>query len=509
MRPLSLTMSAFGPYAGEVTVDFSLFGTKGLYLITGDTGAGKTTIFDAICYALYGRASGSLRKDEMLRSKYAEPGTPTFVDLTFDVGGRTYRIRRNPEYERKARKGEGMTAEKAAVVLTLPDGRSVTRRKEVDEEIHNILKLTPDQFIGIAMLAQGDFMRVLTANTQERRTLFREIFQTGKYLELQETLKACAREKEEQLKDVRKDIDRQMGAIRYTEWISDTEDYESLKSGALPEKEAIAVLARYIDEEQQELKKQDHFLEESAEELNKLTVRAEREKERKKRQAELSLAEEELKRAKADTEKKKAAKEDSEKKLKEAQALSEKKRILLEKQEALEALEDHLDELRHSEEELKRAQESYKQAAERADALQQQALHYRKRFLDAQAGIMAAALEDGMPCPVCGALVHPDPAVLSDEVPEEADVQEKETAAERAREKARSLSEKAAAVRGGLENARTQILAETEKLFGEEMENEALQDSIESLPARIEAALEKNEEEIEKIPSEELYEQQK
>ena len=123
MRPLNLTMSAFGPYAGQTTVDFSALGTTGLYLITGDTGAGKTTIFDAITYALYGEASGTSREPAMFRSKYAAPETPTQVALTFAYGGQSYTVRRNPEYDRPARRGGGVTTQRADAELVMPDGR--------------------------------------------------------------------------------------------------------------------------------------------------------------------------------------------------------------------------------------------------------------------------------------------------------------------------------------------------------------------------------------------------
>ena len=124
MRPLELTMSAFGPYANEIVIDFNMLGTGGLYLITGDTGAGKTTIFDAIAFALYGEASGNNREVGMLRCKYADLHTPTFVELVFEFKGETYRIRRNPEYEKAKKHGEGTTTQKADVELVFPDGRN-------------------------------------------------------------------------------------------------------------------------------------------------------------------------------------------------------------------------------------------------------------------------------------------------------------------------------------------------------------------------------------------------
>lgn len=123
MRLNTLTMSAFGPYAGEQTIDFRRFGTNGLYLVSGDTGAGKTTIFDAIVYGLYGSVSGDVRETSMLRSRYADDRTPTFVKLTFEVNGQTYHVLRGPEYERPKARGTGTTKQKALCELTFEDGR--------------------------------------------------------------------------------------------------------------------------------------------------------------------------------------------------------------------------------------------------------------------------------------------------------------------------------------------------------------------------------------------------
>ncbi len=189
MRPLKLTLSAFGPYAGTVEVNLDQLGEKGLYLITGDTGAGKTTIFDAITYALYGQPSGVNREPSMFRSKYAELGTPTRVELIFSYRGKTYTICRSPEYERPSKKGEGTTMQKAEVELRLPDGRIITKTKEVNEEITRIIGLDRDQFAQIAMIAQGDFLKLLLADTKSRQDIFRNIFKTQYYQIFQERLK--------------------------------------------------------------------------------------------------------------------------------------------------------------------------------------------------------------------------------------------------------------------------------------------------------------------------------
>ena len=155
MRPVKLTMSAFGPYAGTVTLELDRLGRNGIYLITGNTGAGKTSIFDAITYALFGEASGDIRKSAQFRSQYAAPETPTEVSLEFDYDGKLYRVRRNPEYTRPKSRGEGVTVEKANAELYCPDGRIITKLKEVNKAIASVLGIDREQFRQIAMIAQG------------------------------------------------------------------------------------------------------------------------------------------------------------------------------------------------------------------------------------------------------------------------------------------------------------------------------------------------------------------
>ena len=185
MKPLQLTISGFGPYAGETTLDLAALGERGIYLITGDTGAGKTTIFDAIIFALYGEASGTNRDASMMRSKYADEDTPTFVDLTFLYSGKEYRIRRNPEYLRPKKRGKKtdgsveLTKERAEAELTMPDGEVITGAKVVTERVEILIGLTKNQFSQVAMIAQGDFLKLLLAPTTESAKIFRDIFKTG------------------------------------------------------------------------------------------------------------------------------------------------------------------------------------------------------------------------------------------------------------------------------------------------------------------------------------------
>lgn len=218
MRPLKLTISAFGPYAEEAVIDFEQFGGRGLYLITGDTGAGKTTIFDAIAYALYGEASGGVRRAEMFRSKYAKEDTPTYVKYAFEYCGKKYVVKRNPEYQRPKGRGVGYTTQKADAELIYPDGRSpVTKAKEVTRAVTELIGLDRRQFSQIAMIAQGDFQKLLFAGTEERSDIFRQIFGTGLYQRLQERLKEKVSQQGDLYDDLKKSIGQYMDNVAIEE----------------------------------------------------------------------------------------------------------------------------------------------------------------------------------------------------------------------------------------------------------------------------------------------------
>ena len=249
MRPLKLTIAGFGPYAGTQELDFTSLGRSGLYLITGDTGAGKTTIFDAITFALFGEASGGDRSADMLRSKYAKDADPTFVELTFAYGGKEYTVRRNPEYERAKTKGTGTTKQLAGAQLTYPDGHSVTKTKEVDQAVRDIIGLTREQFSQVAMISQGDFRKLLQADTKERQKIFRDIFGTGLYVSLQEQLKARVAELKAQREQANVSIRQDVEGIACHEDSLLAADVKKARENGLPMAEIQGLLARLLEED--------------------------------------------------------------------------------------------------------------------------------------------------------------------------------------------------------------------------------------------------------------------
>ena len=242
MRPLRLTLSAFGPYAAETTLELEKLGKGGLYLVTGDTGAGKTALFDAITYALYDHSSGGVREGAMLRSQYADPKTPTFVELEFEVNGARYTVRRNPEYPRPKARGEGFTTEKADATLTYADGRPpVTKAKDVTAAVQEIIGLDYNQFSQIVLIAQGQFTKLLNASTEERSRIFRKLFRTQRYAQLQERLQAEAAALNQQRTAQNAKLDSLLGGLQFSPEDPDAEALRALCAQTVPET-ALALL---------------------------------------------------------------------------------------------------------------------------------------------------------------------------------------------------------------------------------------------------------------------------
>lgn len=251
MRPLKLTMAGFGPYAGVQVLDFDCLGSSGLYLITGDTGAGKTTIFDAITFALFGEASGNNRDSTMLRSKYAKDDAPTYVELTFAYGGKVYTVTRNPAYERAKTRGTGTTTELAGAELTYPDGRLITKQREVDAAIREIIGLTREQFSQIAMISQGDFRKLLQADTKERQKIFRDIFKTDFYVLLQNQLKERTGEIRTQREQASQSIQQYINGMTCDEDSVYALDVQKAKNGELPIVEVMELIQTLLDQDRQ------------------------------------------------------------------------------------------------------------------------------------------------------------------------------------------------------------------------------------------------------------------
>ena len=267
MRPHKLTISAFGPYAGKTEIDFDKFGLQGLFLITGDTGAGKTTIFDAITYALFGEASGSSRDDSMFRSTYADPNVPTFVELQFEYGCKQYTVMRSPKQERPKTRGIGSTTQNAEASLTIGNGAPITVLKDVNAKLVEILGVNFSQYSQIAMIAQGQFRELLLADTKKRAEIFRSIFKTNGYLSLQKKL-------QEEEKTLNGEVQNQRrSAVQYVDGAVCLNNSthagellsakEKVKNNEMTISDMIDLISTILSEEQQkenELKDEQHVL---------------------------------------------------------------------------------------------------------------------------------------------------------------------------------------------------------------------------------------------------------
>lgn len=270
MRPLKITMSAFGPYAGEVTLDMQKLGKSGIYLITGDTGAGKTTIFDAISYALYGEASGNYRENTTLRSKYAGVDTPTFVELEFEYNNEIYKINRNPEYPRPNKRGEGFTKQSANAELVMPDGSVITKIKDVSAKVEEIIGINKNQFSQIAMIAQGDFRKLLNCETNERSKIFRKIFKTEPYHNIEIKLSSLFNELKRNREKEKSGIEQYINQLKCNKNDTLSLELERAKSGDVLIEDVIKLAGEIINKDTLEYTKTQKNIESINEEIEKI-----------------------------------------------------------------------------------------------------------------------------------------------------------------------------------------------------------------------------------------------
>lgn len=306
MRPLKITMSAFGPYAGEVTLDMQKLGKSGIYLITGDTGAGKTTVFDAISYALYGEASGNYRENTTLRSKYASADTPTFVELEFEYNNEIYKINRNPEYPRPNKRGEGFTKQNANAELVMPDGSVITKIKEVSAKVEEIIGINKNQFSQIAMIAQGDFRKLLNCETNERSKIFRKIFKTEPYHNIEIKLSSLFNELKRNREKEKSGIEQYINQLKCNENDTLSLELERAKSGDVLIEDVIKLAGEIINKDTLEYTKTQKNIESINEEIEKINSNIklyENQEATKKAYAKASSKLEELKTKRNDCEK--------------------------------------------------------------------------------------------------------------------------------------------------------------------------------------------------------------
>lgn len=306
MRPLKITMSAFGPYAGEVTLDMQKLGKSGIYLITGDTGAGKTTVFDAISYALYGEASGNYRENTTLRSKYASADTPTFVELEFEYNNEIYKINRNPEYPRPNKRGEGFTKQSANAELVMPDGSVITKIKDVSAKVEEIIGINKNQFSQIAMIAQGDFRKLLNCETNERSKIFRKIFKTEPYHNIEIKLSSLFNELKRNREKEKSGIEQYINQLKCNENDTLSLELERAKSDDVLIEDVIKLAGEIINKDTLEYTKTQKNIESINEEIEKINSNIklyENQEATKKAYAEASAKLEELKTKRNDCEK--------------------------------------------------------------------------------------------------------------------------------------------------------------------------------------------------------------
>lgn len=519
MRPTKLILSAFGPYAKETELPLNELGEKGLYLITGDTGAGKTTIFDAILYALYGKMSGERRDVKNIRSTYADEKTKTFVKLWFELSGQNYYI------ERSLRISKSDVIQQDAE-LTMPDGTIIAKSTQVTAKVTALMGIDCDQFTQIAMIAQDGFLKILNADTKDRVSLFQQLFHTGNYKKLadalenkrseynetlrlqkdrirtalsgvidisslqdrdilaeekeilsslkeeSETLKEKIKEKEEELQKIRKETGEAQTKIGELQQLQ-----QVFKNKETAEKEYALSLERLRTAEAQKEKmdkeKREELLEEKKVQLRKAEESLEKYRKRdillkderdilesiEKKQKEMTAAENELEKEKQNYELLKKEKENYLDLENEREQFREFRNIVEDKTNHLNNLGETVKNRMNAEKKTKEKQKELNTQVEVWKKKNALSLEMEERFYRGQAGILARTLEEGKPCPVCGSVHHPAPAKHSFEIPQESDVRSVRQEADKSREAMEKIN-----------SALTVLKHEASRFFSEEKE---------------------------------------
>ena len=466
-------MRAFGPYAGETVIDFEKLQGRHLFLICGPTGAGKTTILDAMCYALYGKTSGD-RTGEKMRSDYADSSEKTEVIFDFMLGDKTYRATRSPAQMVDKKRGSGQTlAAMQASLSELEDGKEInTLRTGIEEAAGKLIGLNADQFCQVILLPQGDFRKLLVAKADEREAILKQLFKTQRFSEFKDRLKdrldAKVREKME--KQTREDqILSTAGAAGEKQLASIVEEAEkSLQEAVETTRKQEKESNEFREVYQKETALMGHFTE--LEKALKQDAALKNEEGRmKEMEASLSLIRSarelapyfvqldgitregkqeavKLKTARADMETYSKLNETLEKRIQELDAMKEKReeerKTALKMQDlvpkaklygaAVQALKNAKNALSRAEEETKRLQAAAEAARKARDEQKEKADAVRKSYIEGQAFLLAEGLEDGVPCPVCGAIHHPAPARGGDNVAKAEDVERAQKEYERA-----------------------------------------------------------------------------
>lgn len=473
MKPLKLTMRAFGPYAGETVIDFEKLQGRHLFLICGPTGAGKTTILDAMCYALYGKTSGD-RTGEKMRSDYADSSERTEVIFDFMLGDKTYRATRSPAQMVDKKRGSGQTlAAMQASLSELEDGKEInTLRTGIEEAAGKLIGLNADQFCQVILLPQGDFRKLLVAKADEREAILKQLFKTQRFSDFKDRLKdrldAKVREKME--KQTRED------QILSSSGATDEKQLSQMVEEAGKELKEAQDIVKSREKESNEFREvyqketalMGHFTE--LEKALKQDAALKNEEGRmKEMEASLSLIRSarelapyfvqldgitregkqeavKLKTARADMETYSKLNETLEKRIQELDAMKEKReeerKTALKMQDlvpkaklygaAVQALKNAKNALSRAEEETKRLQAAAEAARKARDEQKEKADAVRKSYIEGQAFLLAEGLEDGVPCPVCGAIHHPAPARGGDNVAKAEDVERAQKEYERA-----------------------------------------------------------------------------